>query len=160
VERGEGGDGIGEEHHPVARDEQVERGAGCGDGEDVAFDEVEINAARGALAGDRQLCGRQVDAGDVKLRPRRGEREAGRAGAAADVERAAGFGGEVENCRVEPPREIAERAVGALPFRCPGAADAADPVMRFGRWGLSMMGACVISSASPAKAGAQLEWLK
>ena len=129
AECGEGGNGIGEEHNAVARDDEV-GGWELRDHRDgVAM--MEGDGAAVADAGARRLdqVGGQVEAGDGGVGAGVGEREAGGAGAAADVDRVEGAGGGgAADCGVEMRGQVGEGTVGSLPFGGPGAADAAGPV--------------------------------
>ena len=132
---GEGGDRIVEEHHAVARDDQVEAGArgrpagGVGDLEARIFRPLAGAFARG---GDQRFG--KVDADDLGVGERGGQREAGRAGAAADVEDAgavepSGLGRRRGDQRIVDRRQ---RAIGAPPFLGPDVADPAAPLICFG----------------------------
>ena len=129
----EGADRIVEEHHAVARDEEVEPGFLRRPARGIADLEAQPVAIQRPLPGDGDQGGRKIDAGDPGLGQRVRQSEAGRPRAAADVEDLGRLGRARASDRGGDERLVdgRKRAVGAAPFLGPDLAISA-PVVRGG----------------------------
>jgi hypothetical protein len=80
----------------------------------------------------RQQRRGQVDAGDGYVRPRPCQRDRGAAGAASDVDGAAGGGSMMRDGAIQHLRDAGKGALGPAIFGGPGVADATAPVVHSG----------------------------
>jgi hypothetical protein len=121
--------GIVEEHHAVARDQQLGRSLGMPFGGIGDF-EPGVVEMRAALAGGLDQVRRDVDAGDLDVRAAAGDRQRQFAGAAADV----GHRAERELARAleQVLGQRRKAAVGTAPFGRPARAYPAAPFVRIG----------------------------
>ncbi len=124
----EGHDRIVEEHHAVARDDEIERGSVRRSARRVALHEADIRAAFGPrLRGGDQGLG-EIEAGHPRAGRGVGDGEAGGARAAADVEDVEAI--ERQGASEQRLVQRCERAVGPTPLPGPGLARLSLP---FGR---------------------------
>ena len=125
VDVGEGGDRIVEEHHAVPRDDQIEGAVARRPAGGIAFDETHIGTIAGAALRRGDQCPGEIEPGHLRPGHGVGQREAGGAGAAADVEDAAAA--QRERAGDERIVQRRERAIGAAPFPGPGLAGLSLP---------------------------------
>ena len=79
--------GVGKEHHPVTREDQVERSFAGRDHLGIAEQYSDRAQAASRSSAIRNKRGRQIAGGDRGVGPRLGKRHAGRPRPAADIER-------------------------------------------------------------------------
>ena len=123
-------DRIVEEHHAMAGEEQVDRGQPQRGPDRIAGNEAA--PLRPDLlppgVGDRDQVGRQVEADHLCVGPGRGDRQAGRARAAAEIDHPAHPIRRRQDPAFEMILQAGEAAVGPPPLARPGLAYPTAPV--------------------------------